>query len=425
MFSFFTKPKGQPLDLRRPSPTALPPRQPCKYPCSDQSDSIFFANIPAEIRNLIYEYVFTFPSSEWKTYPDLTPDPLCLLLTCQKVNQEATNLAYHHFPFSIRAKTVTLDNLRIKTSHLSTQQHSLITCISHTPGCLTPTLGEELLLSNAIVHFPGLKRFEVNLPNDPDPFHWRGFTPQLDLTKVNYTQLPVEDYLPSWYKFTVLAAVNELASIHHRTWHIHCPQLDHLNCTSSKGKEKSTNFSPAPQSHHDTVDISQGLSACPCGCDIIIWSSINLHEATGRSVTVNLTFHGKPKPNIDLDALDPELRIRRRYGGNAIILRPGAPALPVIEGSGRGEGTTSYAYEADEEFWEERKRRNGDVGAMVRYWWKNGVGLGGSGSDKLPGSRALGQGDWPRMREGLEIEGGHALDPRKINVNAAWERLSE
>jgi hypothetical protein len=114
----------------------------------DQATCAFLTKLPAELRNEVYAYVFSRSTSgdryrealDWQEKmetegrtdaehnenPPTPPHPLTLLLTCRKINSEATLLAFRTHTFTPR-HALSSYRFRQQTSVLSTHQINAIT----------------------------------------------------------------------------------------------------------------------------------------------------------------------------------------------------------------------------------------------------------------------------------------------------------
>jgi hypothetical protein len=140
-----------------------------------------------------------------------------------------------------------------------------------------------------------------------------------------------------------------------------------------------------------------GVKMCPCNCGNVEWVSANLVQETGRRVTVDLIYYGpeyRPLPLLDADTA-----LRIRMGPKAVILQENAPSLELQELACHGGEVSvqGYAYDPDDDYWEDKRRRNGDWVALCRGVWQRFTNGSERSENSDLGSRALNQGDWARM----------------------------
>jgi hypothetical protein len=144
----------------------------------------------------------------------------------------------------------------------------------------------------------------------------------------------------------------------------------------------------------------RGAHLCPCLCGNIKWTSVDILPGDERKIAVDTVYYGpedKPAPTLDADTLQ---RIRR--GPKAVILKSDAPPLTLVEQSSISGGfaVTGYGYDADEEYWDSMRRRNGDWRAYCKGIWR--AMTTGPPREDIPGSKALNEGDWARLRNTAE-----------------------
>lgn len=153
---------------------------------NQQLASAFLTKLPAELRNEVYSYVFS-GSPSGTTYKEdtgskekpgpkgkrdaernaasFTPhNPLALLLTCRKINTEATLLAFRSYTFILRTALIH-HRFRERTSVLSLQHINAITrlALSSKVQHITRTLCERAcasFIAHGVATFPRLREIE-------------------------------------------------------------------------------------------------------------------------------------------------------------------------------------------------------------------------------------------------------------------------
>jgi hypothetical protein len=376
--------------------------------------------MPAEIKNEIYNYTF---DSEPRELLSIEAHPLSMLLTCHKVNYEATNLAFsrHTFPLSHCIQPAVFVSLRVAIAHLSRHQVGAITAVSFDQRRTYVQGGQVLrpsnIIANAMLVFPNLKRFDIrNLRSNKPP---RSTHHNTHVERYAYQcakVAAVQKYVPGWFTTVLESTIDGYAYAWHtgEHWRIDWPQLKddgHLEIAQYYNHQGDLCYSPSMSAR--AVGVVRGVQTCPCSCEDVEWTSADLVQETGRTVAVNFAYYGpqeRPLPDIGKEQL-----LRVRLGPKAVILRESAPRLDVIEGTDCNTdlGPSSFAYEATEEYWEDLRRRNGDVGALCRGWWR--AATRGLCAESLPGSKSFGEGDWAKMKEVGEI-------PEVVEGDVANER---
>jgi hypothetical protein len=400
MFFFFTTTTPSPSS--KPVRAALPPRKPLDVFSNEQWQSLFFSKLPAEARNMIYSYVFDTGPRELLS---VEAPPLSLLLTCHKAYHEASILAFacHAFPISISFESDIPVSLSNATSHLSRQHIEAITSLSlDLGGVYAPSRvrhGPASILSHAALLFPNLQRFEIRILRGKraDDQDYHGYRPLCnDLRKD-----AVDKHAPSWFHSIIESVTKRYPFQWHVQWQAEWPQLkddryyDLLEITNYQGV-------PCLDLHMSTDAIGnvRGVTPCPCSCDCVRWTSVDIVQETGRRIAIDTVYYGpedRPLPELDSETL-----AGIKLGPNAIILRPGDPRLPVKEQTNLSGCfvVTGHGHDVDEEYWESIRRRNGDWRAICKGILKGMVGV--APKQDFLGSKALNRGDWARLNENVQ-----------------------
>jgi hypothetical protein len=298
---FFSKTPPAFTPLNNPSPS--PPHRNNSSNHNLQPQSPFLTKLPPELRNTIYHYTFKSPTED-PSSTSTSAHALSLLLTCHKINHEATLLAFSTYTFPISHNTPsTYLSLRNKISHLSLPQISAITSISYTSG---HAVGH---LTNALLLLPNLSLFEIRI--------------QRDLGTNQGT---------SWFHGLLRAVVQGQCY----RW--------------QTGEKWEVAWSAQTQSgNYSSVEEQEGMgradmSLCVCGFGYVSWLAADLLQESGRRVHVNTVFYG--------EAEEEEKKLK-------VILTPGVESLCVVDGA-RG-----FGFDVDEEYWQDMRRRNAK---MKGWW---------------------------------------------------------
>lgn len=396
-----------------PVPAPLPPREPCSTTCTIQRECTFLNKLPAEIRNQVYLEVFTTSFSEHNKF-NTTAHPLTLLATCHQINHEASTLAFssHTFPLARNLEKTTFVALRNAIAHLSEEQVNAITSLSY--DLRRKYLSRDWEVSNVFVNaallFPNLARFEVQVQRGNQSCNGMHYNPhQRGPTYTDLKSDAIERYAPNWFAYGVVQRIiggHVLAWQTGERWTVEWPQVEanaYLDAVYSFDKEGHP--VEVPFMSTDAIGHVRGVYQCPCECGEVKWTSADLCQEGGRRVAVDTVFYGNELRFQKGLSEDDRMRIRR--GAKAVILKPDVPHLPVVESGSvfASAGATSISYEADEEYWEHLRRRNGDWGAIWRNRWTIMSQM--QDQSRFLGSRSLGEGDWARM---IERDEGNGLD---------------
>jgi hypothetical protein len=394
MFSFFTPRATVPRGL---SVSPLLPRQLFVSAYCEQQQSPFFSKLPAEIRNEIYSYAF---ASGVREMLSLEAHPLSLLLTCQRMYNEASILAFRHhiFPLSHPAFQILLF-MRNAITHLSSHHVHAITAISHDLRADYRDFQTANIMANAIILFPSLNHIQMRMLRSRLPAH--------DMDPIAYTfdrdaqEYATRKFVPRWFSKPIIGFAAGYHSYAWQTgerWEVQWPQMN-----DDEYFRISEDFDPtgvrhlSPLMDPGAIGNVSGVKMCPCNCGNVEWVFANLVQETGRRVTVDLIYYGpeyRPLPLLDADTA-----LRIRMGPKAVFLQENAPLLKLQEQTCHaGEvSVQGYAYDPDDDYWEDKRRRNGDWVALCREVWQRFTNGSVRSEDSDLGSRALNQGDWARM----------------------------
>ena len=367
-----------PIRSQPPSNKALITRPP-PYP---QPQSLFLTRLPAELRKKIYTYVFTPTHST-------TAHPLSLISTCRKIHTEASLLASttHTFPLNAAHKSPsdtshpTLDQITARLSSLP--QRTSIRHIAIHHGEATAAL-----LSAALSILPSLSTIALRIPADKNPLCPRAEPSPQDINiypspaqaddEEGYLhKKAVAQYAPRVF-LRVLHEATQPRGMHtallppaaHQQlrWGIEWPQLESEGCyvrIVSGGEGDGEGVREELFMDADAISEVNGVQTCFCGEGDahVIWTSAILHrQSEKRSVAVTfLPWTEEKKPEtVVLRHDDPGKR----------------PSVPSLCGAGAG----GLGYAGSELYWEGLRRRNGDLGAVWRGWWRGATTVRGGRS---------------------------------------------
>lgn len=388
----------------KPVVAQLPPREAYTSTFDEQGQSSFFSNLPAEIRNEIYNYAFQSGARELLS---VEAHPLSLLLTCRKVYHEASTIAFsqHTFPLCTSPKFVTFVSMRNAKSHLSLQQIQAVTALSYdlrrNYGCKYLGFEATTVLANAILVFPNLQRFELRI--------LRGRKTSEDIhcgyilgTCVADQRDVARKYLPHWFSSSILQGMVGSRVYSWQTgerWKVELPQAeDDTYLEVLEEMDTAGNRWLAPFMSPDAIGNVRGVRMCPCHCGNVEWTSADIVQETGRRIAIDTVYYGPE----DRQCPDPALEaaVKARLAPKKIVLKEGMQPLDVAPGVSRDDQVTHVGYEADEEYWERLRRNNGDWRTLCKLAWQ--LLTSTTPEERFPGSKALGEGDWASMADAAE-----------------------
>ncbi|KAF2476384.1 uncharacterized protein BDR25DRAFT_339411 [Lindgomyces ingoldianus] len=368
-----------------PPPTPLPRRKLMGRVMDEQEGCAFLTRLPPEVRNEIYELVFGTnmgiydsplktvatpvttgqargfilaktpkeggkeASKEVSEAPKIqTPGPpahpLSLLLTCQKINQEATLLAFNNFTFTTRSYT-SFWMLKDRSQHLSPEQFSAISHLAYaieSDGVYYSYMSSDFL-ANSLALFAGLKRLELRIkkrhPREGQHNINLGHFPMSgDTARMSI----IRRCVPDWWLMSLTQVTNgrSLAWQAGETWTVEWPQYDLLE--KEMDVEHEWGGCAVNVALPNIAKNLPGASLCSCGCDEVRWWQANLVQKSGRKVEVDVVYYG-----------DTEEVEREEREGTYIRLKEGAERLDVKE----VDGGNGILWEADKKYWEDLRRR--------------------------------------------------------------------
>lgn len=355
-----------------------------RTPPSPQHQSPFFTRLPAEIRNKIYTSVFTRNTSVFPNHRQhKPPHQLSLLATCKRVHAEAHILAFKTYTFPLPSTNTTYAHLRSRASHVSAQHISCITSLSAL-GTSNPAAS----MTNALLLFPSLRTFIVQEssmhPASATPGRCRRNHASSSLaypTRVldAGTTRPPENRAVAQYAPRALTSLVHAVSSGEahkwqkgETWGVQWPQLE----SSYMYMQVRFDFNEVDEDLvMDTEALSavDGVDVCPCGCGDVSWTGAVLVQEGGRRVRVRVVCCTREDRCVDDESLNAYHQIR---------LVPGtAPASDVIA------ERAGFRYEPDEGYWEDMRRKNGDLGALCRGLWRRAMVFENESYSSLTGQR--------------------------------------
>jgi hypothetical protein len=358
---------------------------------NEQKACLFFTKLPSEIRNEIYYLVFGTPTvleeegerleeertSESEdsavvgrprsesielereleeTGPDIKParraHALSPLLTCRKVSQEATVLAFTTYTFTIsHHKSSLFFTLRNSTTHLSPKQFGAITNVALSLRSDYSRYKASDFLSNAMLLFPTVRHLTIRVPagthtevqaRRPDTF-------LLPTSPAAIHEAALNRYVPVWLLRTVQKAVNG-RSFSWQTgqkWRVEWPQFK-----SAAYRQETEYFGPGYGWHIagsmslDAAGCVPGVQLCACGCNELRWLDVRLVQDTGRTVHVGVVHYRDVEAE---DEYEQEIHVRLKP------LDQGVKPLPVRW----SQGGDAAAWEVDDKYWDRLRARKG------------------------------------------------------------------
>ncbi|KAJ4991225.1 hypothetical protein SVAN01_03353 [Stagonosporopsis vannaccii] len=342
------------------------PSQPRQHP---QTRSSFLHRLPPELRNEIYSLVFTVSTSPAPaTVPShQPPHPLALLQTCRRIYNEASLLAFTTYTFPVRAGLQpTHLGLQAAIAHLPATHVAAIRSLS-VPSSADPAS----LLSNALVLLPRLSAFAVDSPPHPRAQSCgHGLAPRLRSSRPGHsftaysedTELAlraVDHYAPPWLVHVVesVAAGRAVQWQSGARWTARWPQLESELCYA-RVQCDAGGLREEWWMDGDAVGAVAGVEICGGRCGEVLWTRAVLVQEGGRCVGVEAVGGRGADPEVVKPTCAPK-----------VLLVPGAEPADDLVFARAGIG-----YDADAEYWEAMRRRNGDFGALCRGLWKTAAG---------------------------------------------------
>jgi hypothetical protein len=262
----------------------LPARKPFNVPFDEQTQSLFFTKLPAEIRNVTYKYAFQTGSSHLLS---VEAHPLSFLLTCRRVYHEASLLAFgqHTFPLSPKFYLQEIDAMSNLKTHLSLQQVQSITALSYDLGSnrygCRPLPRDMLgVLRHAIPVFPNLKRFKIRLlrvaRTTEDIHHCSYALRTTPLTSLGLVHRNIAcKYLPHWFALPIFEyVVQGIARQINGRGKVELPQFeDDTYLFLEFGVTRMS---------QNAVGKVRGVRIFPCACGEIEWTTADIVQESGR-----------------------------------------------------------------------------------------------------------------------------------------------
>ncbi|KAF2192614.1 hypothetical protein K469DRAFT_746008 [Zopfia rhizophila CBS 207.26] len=306
-------------------------------------------SIPTGSRSSASEWVYKPYTSMASNLP--LAHPLSLLLTCRKINQEATLLAFSTHPFTI-PKLTTFFDLKLSSMHLQPEQFQSITALAFDTGINVPLYSYRAadFLTNSLALFPGVKRLEIRVKREH--IEWNSTSqPVIRLPGLGeVVQESIRNGVPEWWHTAIANVLHgrSLAWQHGQRWKAEWPQLgeDFRDPEYLYGKARMDD-----PSYLDT-ELIQGTSSCGCGCGEFSSLRAFLVQETGRKVEIEAVYYD-----------DREGEWRRSSKRLRVRLREGVERLPVRE----VDGGNGLQWDADEEYW--KGMRKGCLKGWLDSWF--------------------------------------------------------
>ena len=114
----------------------------------------------------------------------------------------------------------------------------------------------------------------------------------------------------------------------------------------------------------DAAGAVHGVQNCFCGEGEahVVWTKAILHHQSERR-TVAVTFV----------AWTPPPQEEKKHG--TVVEKQDSPGKPLSVPSLCGAGGGGMGYAGSELYWEGLRRRNGDLGAICRGWWRGATAV--------------------------------------------------
>ncbi|KAF2438576.1 hypothetical protein P171DRAFT_491234 [Karstenula rhodostoma CBS 690.94] len=352
-----------------------------------QGQSHLAGRLPAEVRNLIYAYLWGDLSAilqeeeneeekEVANQPVIETSrgilndgsyeedvdtgrshPLSLLSTCRKIYLDATLFAFSHHTFKTSMYNVVPTYLALTqlTALLSELHVNAISRLAYDLPFLYPTATNHCAtyVTNSLLIFPALTYFEIH-------------TPEVSAARAGalHGRSPVtspEGFVPLLLSDTLDNIINGHSYMWQKgeKWSVKWPQEDDPDCihTASMHEFSSTGFVEEGNSKRRYPGIPRRLmSPCVCGCGAPCRNSAVLcHEGGRQPVTLQLKYHNKEDGSV-------KPQVERITG-----LPEGYDFQRTIVGGSR---TMAFEWNAEgTDFWK-RHRAKETWSATFARWWK-------------------------------------------------------
>ncbi|ORY17421.1 hypothetical protein BCR34DRAFT_37625 [Clohesyomyces aquaticus] len=381
MSTWFKKNDG--VNLPPPPPKPLPRRELGKSTMNEQTDSAFLTRLPPEIRNEIYALVFgaedisVFHQNCWRYTTRETKNKrpqatrvaksrlhlhhLDLLLTCQKINQEATVLAFSVYTFTTTRPSHYSD-LKRRTAHLAPLQFENIRHFAYALECDDPFYATAAsdFIANSLLLFPGVETLQLRVKTRSSKHVCMGYglePPRAEQhAGLEWTVAElIKRHVPEWWSTVVFQVLQgrSVAWQPGNRWRMEWPVIEMMRSGTAK-----------LHSPDQTLDKwVPGVEVCDCGCGEATWLTAHLVQETGRRVSISIAYY-----------TDHEVRDMRERDGSYLRLKEGAEELDVAEVY-TGNGAAGFIWDADKAYWEGLRRRNGGVTARLPEGVRNLLGL--------------------------------------------------
>jgi hypothetical protein len=295
--------------------------------------------------------------------PSMPAHGLSLLLTCRKVSQEATILAFNIYTFNLTSsKPASFFILRHSTAHLSPKQFSAITTLALdlSPDFRSSYRKASDFLSNAILLFPTVQRLTIRVPKGKRANQQAHM---LDMFSTLDAEGPVRDaalrrYVPNWLSSTIQHVVNSPSSSWQtgHKWRVEWPQFDSpLYVQGMEYANPIEGWQMTGSMPQEAAGVVEGVKLCICGCGELRWLAAHLVQETGRRVKIGVEY-----------CRDAEAEELRKMKIRLEPLKGGADPLPLTW----LQGGDAAGWEVDEQYWNELRAKKGNFTAMwkLRTW---------------------------------------------------------
>jgi hypothetical protein len=299
-------------------------------------------------------------SSDEKPKNERPGHPLALLLTCRRIYQEASTLAFASHTFTTSgALYTTFYKLRLATSILSASQFSAITSLAFELGLnfIDQNRRASDFFSNSMLLFEGVKRLELRvkrrriLQNACHGYDSMGIAAITHPTRFAepMREEAVRTYVPKWFH-TALGDVLDGRAYAWQTgykWQLEYPQWEYPEFVVYQDYSEARGWQMKGTMDSEHVGHVDGVEFCACGCGMPSWTFARFTQETGRKVEVEVLFYG-----------DSERERERERRGLSVRLRPGAERLEGVKEVADGTG---YQWKGADEYWDRLRNKH--------KWW--------------------------------------------------------
>ncbi|KAL1606369.1 hypothetical protein SLS60_003771 [Paraconiothyrium brasiliense] len=367
-----------------------------------QEQSHLAGRLPAEVRNLIYAYLWEGSGAVTEAGEDVkqpvvetskevqnegvwqqdadevakkAPHPLSLLSTCRKIYLDAALFAYSNHTFTIpeldgAATYLALSRL---TSPLPELLFNSISRLAYGTPPATPYvfIHHTLYVTHSLLLFPSLRHLEIRMYEDRflDRRLIHDKDPSVTRARIGSYLKPQKQkpqFVPQWLHEMLDDVLNGRVYVWQKgeKWSVQWPQEEDSECAHI-AMMHNTRFPIALEGkltkRYPGIDPTL-MSPCVCGCGAPCWYSASLVQETGRPpVSLQVRYDGDRRT---MELRNHKLQLIPRYG----------LAGPTSALVGRNERMMGFGFDAEgTEFWKRRKAKASWRAAAGRWWRGEGT----------------------------------------------------